>query len=395
VDRELLNRRRTLDDLRARFEADPAAAPLHEDLRRSWARCAPVLPVHLTAAPLAAGEVRDRWDDSLIRRAAPDLPQQLQRVAEDGDFVAAITDETGRILWSSGGRTMSRRAEQVNFVAGGCWDERSAGTNAPGLALITGAPATVFSVEHWCEAVHEWVCYAAPVHAPDGTSIGVIDLSANWRRHSPLALTTVTSIARLVELQLPAAALDAPALRANLLGNPSVVVDGMPVTLPLRQLEILAVLVDGGDVGFDALHDRLYGERPISAATLKAEISHLRRQLDGRISSRPYRLEVTHDVDFLRLLDDLRRGNLHGALRRYRGQLLPGSESPFVVARRHEIDAALRAAVLRHGSAADLVAFADLHPWDVAVLDRAAHVVGRADPLAAVIDARRQVLADT
>jgi hypothetical protein len=366
-------------------------APVRDEVRASWARCAPGLPVG-TAAPVEDSEVGDRWEESPIRRLAPDVTTDLRRVAEDGDFVAAITDHTGQILWSWGGRSMSKRAEQVNFITGGRWDERSAGTNAPGLALITGAPATVFAGEHWCESVHDWVCYAAPVRAADGSPLGVIDLSTTWRRATPLALTTVTAIARLLEVQLRDQATlhpdRAPVLSLQALGHPRASLDGTVLLLPLRQFEILAILVARERATLDELHALLYGDRPVSPVTLKAEISHLRRALAGGISSRPYRLDVDHEADFVVVLDRLRTGDTAEAARRYRGQLLPASEAPFIVDQRHHLDVAVRAAVLRWGSAADLLRFAEVHPYDLEVLERAGQRAAPENPLLADIEAR-------
>jgi transcriptional regulator of acetoin/glycerol metabolism len=390
VDVELLDRRRSLEQVRSGFRRDPAAAPVREELRRSWSRCVSSLPVALSAAPVDEVAVEERWDSSPIRRALPDLVEQLRQVAEEGDFVAAVTDETGRILWSTGGRTMLRKAESVNFVAGGRWDEGSAGTNAPGLALINRAPATVFSVEHWCEAVHDWVCYAAPVRTADGVPVGAIDLSTVWERHTPLGLATVTALARLVEAQLPATAPSRAAdrLELRLLGSPSVVHRGVPLLLPLRQLEILTVLAVAGNADLDTLHAHLYGDRRVGSSTLKAEISHLRRALDGAIASRPYRLALDCDVDVLHLLADLRRGALGRAAELYGGQLLSASDAPFVVEQRHHLDVALRTALLRDGSPPELLRFAEVHPWDTEVLERALAVASPGDPLVPLLTAR-------
>ena len=60
----------------------------------------------------------------------------------------------------------------------------------------------MFSTEHWVDPVRDWVCYAAPIHAPDGTQVGAIDLSTTWKHANPLALSTVASMARLVEHEL-------------------------------------------------------------------------------------------------------------------------------------------------------------------------------------------------
>ena len=61
---------------------------------------------------------------------------------------------------------MRRKAETVNFVAGGRWDDESVGTNALDLANRLAQPAMVFSAEHYASIVHNWVCWAAPVHDP-------------------------------------------------------------------------------------------------------------------------------------------------------------------------------------------------------------------------------------
>ena len=60
-----------------------------------------------------------------------------------------MTDAETRILWTYGGRVMRRKAETVNFVPGGRWDEASVGTNALDLANRTGDPSMVFSAEHY------------------------------------------------------------------------------------------------------------------------------------------------------------------------------------------------------------------------------------------------------
>jgi len=398
VNEDLRQRRRSLEAARATGDAGdgPPGSPVRPEVRQSWARCAVDLPITRPAAPFDPAALGERWDASLIRRAAPGLTAELAELAEAGGMVAAITDESGRILWSSGGTLMARRAERVHFTAGGRWDEPSAGTNAPALALLSGQPATVFSAEHWCEALHDWVCYAAPVRHRSGQIVGVIDLSTTWQRAHPLALSTVTTMARLVEAGLaasPAAPAGSfPTLEVRALGHPWLMVDGTPLFLPLRQLEIVCLLLVRGQATLDELHWLLYGDRPVTMATLKAEISHLRRVLGGRVASRPYRLEGRCRADFVAVVDHLRAGRLAEAVAAYGGPLLPASEAPAVVEHRHYVDVALRTALLRHGSAGDLVRFAGFHPYDRELVERAAAVVDPADPALAEVEARRHIL---
>ena len=129
---------------------------------------------------------------------------ELRRTAEDGDLVVAVTDPDTRILWTYGGRVMRRKAETVNFVAGGRWDDESVGTNALDLANRTDRPEMVFSAEHYASIVHNWVCWAAPVHDPvTGAQLGVIDLSTTWDRTHPIGLATARVMARLIETAMP------------------------------------------------------------------------------------------------------------------------------------------------------------------------------------------------
>jgi len=395
VNQALLERRRTLEAART---GDGSAA-VTERVRASWARCAPELPIALGAAPFDDGRdgetIAERWHASPIRQADPGLPEQLAQLATDSDMVAAVTDASGRILWSAGSRAMARRAEHVHFTAGGRWDERSAGTNAPALALLTGEPASVFSVEHWCEAVHDWVCYAAPVRDATGTTVGAIDLSTTWDRANPLALATVTAIARLAETRLrtsrPETPPVTPTLELRALGHPRAFLDRTPLLLPLRQLEILSLLILRKEATLDELHMLLYEDRPVTTTTLKAEISHLRRALGGAVASRPYRVTARCDADFVDVIHHLRAGRVDCAAGAYHGQLLAASEAPAIIEQRHYIDVALRGALLRHGSARDLLQFAEFHPYDVELVERAVAVADQSDPLLIEAEARLRV----
>ena len=83
-----------------------------------------------------------------------------------------------------------------------------------------------------------------------------------------------------------------------------------------RQLELLTVLsFHPVGLGLDELTGRVYGDRPVSPSTVKAELSHLRHQLGGRIGSRPYRLVGPVDTDHHRVLDALTGGDVAEAVR--------------------------------------------------------------------------------
>jgi hypothetical protein len=323
----------------------------------------------------------------------PGLIEQLEQAAVSGDVVACITDADGRVLWQWVPRWLRSRADSIGFIPGGIWHEGTSGTNGVGLALAADRPVAVFGNEHWLDPVGEWVCYGAPVHGRDGSQLGVIDLSTNWKQANPLALITVASMARLVEHELRTldrspAELAQPDLDLRVLGEPAARLDGRPLHLTQRQYEILTILALTGAATLDALHARLYGDRPVSLATLKVEMSHLRRALEGHIESRPYRLALPVQLDALELEARLDVGDVDAAARLYAGQLLPASEAPLIVEERHRLDVALRTAVLRSGTPAAVLHYCAVHPHDVEVLRRGLQAAHPDDPLVPAVSGR-------
>merc|ERR1712218_433424 len=99
-------------------------------------------------------------------------------------------------------------------------------------------------------------------------------------------------MAQLIEVELRDVDLDARRLSLRVLGESLVALDGKRLHYTPRQLELLTVLALRSTARLDELHDALYGARAVSTATVKAEISHLRRLLGGAIASRPYQLTL-------------------------------------------------------------------------------------------------------
>jgi transcriptional regulator of acetoin/glycerol metabolism len=286
--------------------------------------------------------VKERWRESALQWATRGQCDSIMQLATEGALVAAIADPLGRLLWSFASRPMCDRAEAVNFIAGGCWNERAAGTNAVGLGLRLRRPVTVFSAEHFQPCVHDWVCYAAPIMDPrTGVCAGILDLSTTWDRHTPLGQAAVTELARGIALALPAG-LPRAELEIHALGVPRVKFRGQPLPLSPRQVEILCLLaLNTQGLTLDSLHAALYGDASVSPSTLKAELSRLRQILDGQIGARPYRLEAPFWADFIDIWGALRRRDLNDAMALYCGPFLPRSESPEIEEWRCCLDAAM------------------------------------------------------
>ncbi|MEV0603271.1 GAF domain-containing protein [Streptomyces sp. NPDC050315] len=395
---------RWVPELRAARRAPAGTAPLRPEVTDSWVRSLHTVDPGAVSAPVTdGGEVRPRWADSPLRRPVSDLAAELNSIADDAGFVAGVTDESGTLLWTCGGRVMRRRAEQVNFAPGGRWDEPAMGTNALSLALRTGRPSAVFSAEHLVAALHGWACYCAPIHAPDGRILGVLDLSTTWDRSHPLAMSTVRSLVSTIETRLRAdlgagrsrtagggaGAAAADGVRLTCLGAGQAVRAGARLRLRPRQLEILTLLaLEPAGYTPERLRDALYGERPVTASTFKAEVSHLRRALGGAITTRKYALTTSVHCDAVEVLRALAAGDTEGALTRYSGPLLPQSEAPGILAWREHLEVAVREAVLTSAVPEHALAYGTRAPHDAEIHQHALHVLPPHDPRRALAAGR-------
>ncbi|MDS4042081.1 MAG: transcriptional regulator [Candidatus Competibacter sp.] len=320
---------------------------IQAEIAASWQRSLRHLSPRQDHAPLDDQDATKRlWHESPLRQAAHRVLDQLTQLAKEGSLLAAIADRQGRLLWTFASSHMLKRAEAVNFTAGGLWDERSAGTNAVGLALELQRSVTVFSAEHFAPYVHDWVCYAAPiVHPQTGEIMGILDISSTWNLHTPLGQAAVDEFARSIAKNLPFAKPKAD-LEIYALGRSQVIFRGESLHLTLRQMEILCLLaLNPHGLALDALHAALYGDNPVCFSTLKAELSHLRHLLDGQINSRPYRLSVTVWGDFIELWKVLRQKKTHLACNLYHGSFLPKSAAPELEEWRYCIDAVMARAL--------------------------------------------------
>lgn len=403
VDADLQARR--LDAVRAWTSfverGDDAAGLVRPEILSSWTRSEAAVPTDVTEAPLAdEADTAARWRGSPLQAAVERVEAELRRTAEDGDLVVAITDAQTRILWTYGGRVMRRKAETVNFVAGGRWDDQSVGTNALDLANRLAAPAMVFSAEHYAPIVHNWVCWAAPVHDPlTGVQLGVIDLSTTWDRSHPIGLATARVLARLIETAMPASAHHPtasadegtePGLVMRLLGTAETWLDGQRLLLNRRQTEVLALLAMHPEgLSLEHLHALVYGDQAVTLSTLKAEVSHLRSALGGQLASRPYRLPmpITTDVDLV--LGLLRRGRVAAAVDAYGGDLLPGTNSPALTELGEYVAVAVREALLADPQPDAVIRYGELAPYDTEVVEVClAALVGRPHPAVPLLKAR-------
>lgn len=381
---------------------DDAERLVRPEILSSWTRSEAAVSTDVREAPLAdESDTAAYWRDSPLQTAVERVEAELRRTAEDGDLVVAVTDPETRILWTYGGRVMRRKAETVNFVAGGRWDDESVGTNALDLANRTAAPSMVFSAEHYASIVHNWVCWAAPVHDPvTGAQLGVIDLSTTWDRTHPIGLATARVMARLIEAAMPLSRhhpatggledRSEPGLVMRLLGTAETWLDGQRLLLNRRQTEVLALLaLHPEGLSLEQLHALVYGDQAVTLSTLKAEVSHLRSALGGQLSSRPYALTMPVATDVELVLSLLRGGRVGAAVEAYGGDLLPGTNSPALNELAEYVAVAVREALLADPQPDAVVRYSELAPYDTEVVEVClASLAGRPHPTVPLLKGR-------
>lgn len=378
-------RKRALDLARAHESAlsgSGQTGDVRDVIARSWERSssAGVDPFSgMAPHALSPEEAEELWRHSPLLVAESVVTHLLEEVRLEGQQVAIICDDVGNLLWIDGDRAVLEGAREINLDRGAQWSESAAGTNAMGTALALDHPIQVFSAEHFSTPVHGWTCSAAPIHDPEtGRQIGVIDLSGELTTAHPHSLALVSTAARLVEGELATIRLRERSrerdrrpitsipvatghgvLRIALLGTDRALVrhGSRTIELSKRQSEVLALLAlrkEGLDAEQIALE--LYGDRG-KPVTARAEISRLRAALGIDLGTRPYRLPVPVEADFLAIRALLLTGQVGQAVSDYPGPVLPTSEVPTIVEAREALEYSLRDAVIR----ADDVDL--LHAW--------------------------------
>lgn len=357
---------------------------------------------------LPEDDLRDRREAHPLARVFPLLDDVLGNAARDCDAVMAVSDAEGTLLWVCGTPTTLRRCEAIGFVEGSNWDERLAGTNAPGLALALDQPVSIVRDEHFRSSVQPWSCAAAPIHDP-GTHalLGVLDITGGDQIVVPQTMAMIRAAARMAELELARDQLSRQAPRGSATGHEHrLVLEGLgrsdalltleaagaPRTLRLspRHSEILMLLGSSPHgLSGDELAVLLYAEDGAGSSTLRAELNRLRHLLGGELlASRPYRVAAQVTGDWLTVEALLAAGDVRAAMRSYGGPVLPRSTAPGVVRLRESLESQLREAVLRSGEA-DLMSQWTRSTWgadDYEMWQAQRRSVGAASPMLPLID---------
>jgi transcriptional regulator of acetoin/glycerol metabolism len=178
-----------------------------DTVARSWQRCfsaglAPVgrLPEvpHLSAGQLARAADQQR---EFIAHARP-VMEYLHAQTRDSGSMVILADDRGVLLQALGDTDFLGRAERVALMPGASWNERYRGTNAIGTALAESSSVTIHAGEHYLERNGFLTCAAAPVTAPNGRLLGVLDISGDQRGRHPHTFGLVQAAAQMIENRL-------------------------------------------------------------------------------------------------------------------------------------------------------------------------------------------------
>lgn len=173
----------------------------------------------------------------------------------------------------------------------------------------------------------------------------------------------------------------------HFLGARTIKANRKEVELGVRAAEIVAILaIHASGLSGERLHAYVYGDHPFSRSTLKANVSRLRESIP--IGSSPYRIDATYQADFIRVLELIADGELQKALNKYKGSLLPESESPLIEDWREHIDQAVRIAVMESRDADHLIQLGNILDDDLEVWEFARNCVALNDYRRPVINAR-------
>ena len=383
---------------------------------------------------------RELWDEHPLQAVSPIIEQCMAETLLDTDNLLVISDADGMLLSIKGDAHLrNRAADEMNFVEGALWSEPSAGTNAIGTAMAAAHAVQVFAAEHFIDLTGDFsvvnplslavvVATARAIeellrgqlHERDdrlraryaqllgpasagaalvtGTGRILLDPGQRWTRAAPMAIPAgggvlalpsgVEAIAEpiaeddvyVVRQNSRAARKARPSLELRVLGDEpaEVRLDGEPLHLRPRHVEMLTILaLHRGHLNAEIMCAELYGDDG-HPASVRVEMSRLRRLLPGALDSEGYGLTAPVASDVRRVRALLDRGAVREAAEAYPGPLLPASVAPCIESARDELDGWLRQAVITSDDADTLWAWvrsssgeSDLLAWQrlLAALD--------------------------
>ena len=115
--------------------------------------------------------------EDFLRVADGELGALHARV-EAADYCVLLADAQGHTLDYRVSDRLDDECRRAGLYLGTCWSEQEEGTCGVAAVLTDRAPVTVHKADHFRVAFTGLTCTAAPVFAPGGELLGVLDVSA-------------------------------------------------------------------------------------------------------------------------------------------------------------------------------------------------------------------------
>ena len=153
---------------------------------------------------LTSSELREvRSKEEAFLRASGQCLARLHEMIHVADYCVMLTDAHGVTIDYRIDRDRRNDFKRAGLFIGSCWSEREEGTCGVANVLTDLAPITVHKTDHFRAAFTTLTCSAAPIFAPTGEMIGVLDASAvqspDNRDSQRLVLQLVRQSAVLIE----------------------------------------------------------------------------------------------------------------------------------------------------------------------------------------------------
>ncbi len=173
----------------------------------SWKRCVEqhgLDPARIDVDVLTQSELRAHRDQpgEVVDVARAELDTLAAQIAGSG-YALLLTDADGVILCHQVEQHRERSFRAAGLWDGANWSETRQGTNGIGTALIERRAITVHCNDHFASRHTGLSCSAAPIHAPAGALLGVLDASSvqceDTRAGQMHTVALVSMSARLIE----------------------------------------------------------------------------------------------------------------------------------------------------------------------------------------------------
>jgi sigma-54 dependent transcriptional regulator, acetoin dehydrogenase operon transcriptional activator AcoR len=183
------------------FKTTMGTVPKH--IQESWKRChskglnpSSIDKEHLLGE-YEMKEYYNQYEELLYYSSS--ILKEISNSIRGTEFLLLIATPEGYILDTVGDPSFIKYAANVALRKGANWLEESKGTNAIGTAIVEKKPVLVQGNQHFWEGNHFLTCAAAPIFAPNGQLLGILNISSHQQNYHPITLGLVKSTAHSIE----------------------------------------------------------------------------------------------------------------------------------------------------------------------------------------------------